>query len=155
MFIEFELSSILNNELKIPEVNSIIVFIVVELTDMHLTPTIEWPIGQGAKLLDWRCKRCLQMNFDRFSFCALFAHFFDFSRQRETEQLFQRPPWYTRRGGPDIFYARELFARSDWILTQIGSSVIVFWADQNELKIIEFGPADQNWSIWGISLILR
>ena len=43
---------------------------------------------------------------------------------------------------PDMSYTGELFARCDWILTQMGSSVIVFQPDQNELKIIEFGPAD-------------
>ena len=43
----------------------------------------------------------------------------------------------------DKSYTGELFPRFDWILTQMGSSVIDFWADQNELKIIEFGPADR------------
>ena len=44
---------------------------------------------------------------------------------------------------PDKSYTGENFARYDWIITPLGSACRVFRAEQNELKIIEFGPADR------------
>ena len=62
------------------------------------------------------------------------------ARQRESEQLTNLGPLIYP---PDKFYARELFSRSGLIITLISSSCRVCRAEQNELKIIEFRPADR------------
>ena len=85
-------------------------------------------------------KQCLHLKVRRFWKLLCLLTFF-LARQRESEQLTNLGPLIYP---PDKFYAYERFVRSDWIVTLVGSSCRVFRAEQNELKIIEFGPADRN-----------
>ena len=62
------------------------------------------------------------------------------TRQRKTEQLIELTPLIYP---PNKLHTRQLFARCDWITTPLASSFIVFRAESNEQKFIEFGPADR------------